>query len=200
MIGCCKTKQGLSCICVWVDRQVSEGCARTPSDHRSIDNPGKKVHVVCFLISEFKLLLILAFLLHCCCALARSNSVVSENKSSCLPATFHLVKVVFEMFEKCICVEWSQCAIFHLSLTKLLQLLSRWRQDTLAWCGAEPWRLTCGCGMPWTPVYIVHLRPLHPYHEFSAERPGVMVMNVIWQYIYSLSWRGYCTLNVTLLN
>ncbi len=135
---------------------------------------------VCVLISKFKSLLILAFLSRCCCPLSQSNSVVSRNKSICLPATSHLVKVVFETFEKWICVEWNRCAIFYLSVTKLVQLLSQWRQNTLAWCGAEPWRLTWGCGMPWPPVYIIHLRPLHSYHEFSAERPGVMVMNMIW--------------------
>lgn len=56
--------------------------------------------------------------------------------------TFHLAQVVFwNVWNK---QEWKQCAIFYLSLTKLLQLLSPLRRDTCTWCVAEPWRLTWG--------------------------------------------------------
>lgn len=66
-------------------------------------------------------------------------------------------------------MRWVQCVIIYLSLMKLLQLLSQWSQHQPAWCVAEPWELTQWGGMPWPPVDIIYLRPLHSYPKFTAE-------------------------------
>lgn len=71
---------------------------------------------------------------------------------------------------ECICMEWTPCAIFHLSLTKLLQLFSQLRRDTHLMCSRTvKAHMGWGAGMPWPLVYIIHLWTLHSYHKFTAE-------------------------------
>lgn len=79
---------------------------------------GKKTHVVCFFVSQSSNHGY--FWLSCATvsgSLTRVSTDARESGSGDSPAIFHLVKLAFETFDKLICLEWSECAIFFTFLS-----------------------------------------------------------------------------------
>ena len=146
----------------------------------------QKLPAVCFLILQFKSLLILAFLYYCSRTLTRLNSVVSGNTSA-RPAPVALQRSSLKCLKSAFVCNEPSVSYFTFLLTKLLQLLSQSRRITHTWCVAELLGLTWGAvGVHWPRVYTIHLRPLHSYHEFTAEGQDWWWWMNIWPCIYSV--------------